>query len=361
VGGLSIGARQLVEIARALLDEARILIMDEPTSSLSREDSGMLFKVIRRMRDRGVGVIYISHFLEEVQKVADRFTILRDGRSVGSGRMSDIGLDRMIQMMVGKKFKEMFPRVAHTPGEDVLSLEGLRGKTMRAPVSIRLRRGEILGVAGLVGAGRTEMLRTIFGLEAAREGEVFIRGAPGHRADPWLRIRQGMGFMSEDRQGEGLALSMSVTDNLTLSDLSPYSRGGILNLRARGRAVEDHIGRLNIRASNPSRPVRTLSGGNQQKVALARLLHQRADILLLDEPTRGIDVLSKSQIYKWMGGLASAGKAIIFVSSYLPELMGVCDRIAVFHRGRLTDVRPVEQWNEESILAAATTGGAERN
>jgi ribose transport system ATP-binding protein len=355
---LSVGAKQVVEIARALLNKARILVMDEPTSSLSQEDSLRLFEIIRRLKTQDVSVIYISHFLEEVQKVADRYTVLRDGRNVGSGPMEGASLEDIIQLMVGQKFTEMFPRVPHERGEVVVRLKDMKGMRMAIPVSLSLARGEILGVAGLVGSGRTEMLRTMFGLDSMERGCLVVSGIETARGTPWARIGQGFGLLSEDRQGEGLALALSLADNVTLSCFGPYLRHGLLRVARQAKSAGDWIEKLKIKARGPLQKVFSLSGGNQQKVALARLLHQKADVLLLDEPTRGIDVVSKAQIYEWIGELAREGKAVLFVSSYLPELLGVCDRIAVFHRGGLVDVRDASGWNAQSLMAAATVGRA---
>jgi ribose transport system ATP-binding protein len=356
---LSVGAKQVVEIARALVGEAKVLIMDEPTSRLTQEDTLRLFQIIQKMKNQGVGIIYISHFLEEVQKVADRFTVLRDGKKIHSGRMEDTSMDDLILMMVGQKFVEMFPRVDHEIGDVVLRLKGMKGQRMAEKVDLTLRRGEILGVAGLIGAGRTETLRTVFGLDSIEEGSLKVGKVETKRGTPWIRIGQSIGMLSEDRQEEGLALSLSVADNLTLSRFSPYKKWGLLRLKKRRSAVQHWLRQAKIKAQDPDQPVFGLSGGNQQKVALARLLHQEADILLLDEPTRGIDVMSKSQIYEWMGKLVQQGKAIIFVSSYLPELLGVCDKIAVFHRGKLIDFRPVPDWDAQSIMTVATLGRSE--
>ncbi|MEW5900982.1 MAG: sugar ABC transporter ATP-binding protein [Acidobacteriota bacterium] len=353
---LGIAARQVVEIARALLVEAKILVMDEPTSSLSGEDSLRLFAIIRRLRSQGVSIIYISHFLEEVQQVADRFTVLRDGKKVGSGLMAETSLDKIIGLMVGGEVKETSPRPAPQRGEKALEAAGLKGKRMAAPVSLSLGRGEILGLAGLVGSGRTEFLRTLFGLDDLASGFVSIGRGEVLRKGPRDRIRRGLGFLSEDRQGEGLALSRTIVDNLTLSHFSPYVRLGFLRVNKQKKAGWEWIQRMKIKAQSPGQSVQSLSGGNQQKVALARLLHQNADVFLLDEPTRGIDIISKSQVYQWMGELASLGKSILFVSSYFPELLAVCDRIAVFHRGLLVDSRPAAEWDEEGLLALATTG-----
>ncbi len=354
---LGMGARQIIEITRALMDEARILVMDEPTSSLTREDTECLFQIIPKLKAQGVSIIYISHFLEEVQAAADRYTVLRDGRNAGSGAIAGTPLSALIKLMIGREASEMFPRVEHRPAGVVLSLRALKGIRMAEAVTLELRRSEILGLAGLVGAGRTETLRALFGLDASDRGGVEVEGRPG-RSAPQHRIRQGLGLLSEDRQGEGLALTRTLTDNITLSRLRPYRRRGLLSIRRREEAAASWMRTLSIKARDPRQKAAALSGGNQQKVALARLLHQEAKILLLDEPTRGIDVMSKSQIYEWMGRLAADGRGLLFVSSYFPELLGVCDRIAVFHRGRVVAVRPAGEWTEEGLLAAATTGKA---
>ncbi|MBN2244915.1 MAG: sugar ABC transporter ATP-binding protein [Candidatus Aminicenantes bacterium] len=356
VGNLSVGARQIVEITRALIGEANIIIMDEPTSSLSLEDCERLFEIILKLKHKGVGIIYISHFLEEVQRVADRYTVLRDGRMISSGAMHEVSLDEIIHLMVGQEFTELFPRVDHRIEEVVLAVEGLKGKNMLEPIDLELRKGEILGVAGLIGAGRTEMLRTLFGLDKIEKGVIIISGKKVSQGNPRERIKQGVGFLSEDRQAEGLALSLSLADNLTMSRYGPYIRHGFIDLKKQEKETSRFLDLMNIKADNPDQAVDNLSGGNQQKVALARLLHQEAEILLLDEPTRGIDVVSKSQIYEWIGSLSAHGKSIIFVSSYLPELLGVCDNIAVFHRFRLVALRPVQEWDAHSIMTAAALG-----
>ncbi|MEX2303277.1 MAG: sugar ABC transporter ATP-binding protein [Bryobacterales bacterium] len=352
-GSLSIGAQQLAEIARALVTQARIVVLDEPTSSLTRPDVERLFEVVRKLAGQGVSVVYISHFLEEVEQIADSFTVLRDGRSVGSGATRKVSRDEIIRWMVGRELKEMFPRVPHAPGDPILSLDQLAVAPAVQEASFELRRGEILGIAGLIGAGRTEMLRAIFGLEPIASGRVRLAAFEG-AATPATRLRQGLGLLSEDRKNEGLAVRMSVEDNLVLSRLDPYARFGWLSGNAVRQGAAGWIEKLGIRTAAPDSPVESLSGGNQQKVQLARLLHHDCDVLLLDEPTRGIDVASKVHIYDWIGRLAAEGKAVLFVSSYIPELLGICDRLAVMHRGRLTPPAPVEQWDEHSIMLAAT-------
>ncbi len=357
-GDLSIGAQQLVEVARALAAEARVVVMDEPTSSLTQADTEVLFEVIRTLRNSGVSVIYISHFLEEVRAVADRFTVLRDGRAVGTGEVASTPTAEIIRLMVGRELDEMYHRTPHEVGEPVLGLEALTGEPMPKEADLRLRRGEILGVAGLIGSGRTELVRAVFGLEPVAGGEVRVEGISCTGWGPPRMLRRGVGYLSEDRKTEGLAENLSVADNLTLSRLQPYVSCGLLSRAKVMGAARQWIDRLGIRTQGPDQPITGLSGGNQQKVALARLLHQEADVLLLDEPTRGIDVGSKADIYALIGELAAQGKAILWISSYLPELLGVCDSLAVMHRGYLSEKRPVADWTPEAIMEVATGGDA---
>ncbi len=358
VADLGPAACQLVEIARALLLDVRVLVLDEPTSSLTREDAERLFALVRKLAGRGVSVVYISHFLEEVQQVADRFTVLRDGRTAGGGDVAAFSAGRIVELMVGRPLAEQYPRVPHSAGPPVLELTDLTGERLPRGVSLTLHRGEVLGLAGVVGAGRTELLRAVYGLAPVRGGTVKVAGvsAPVRGAAlPRRRIVAGLGFLSEDRKQEGLALAQSIADNLTYTRPGPYVRGGFLRLAERRRHVGEWLTRLAVRCSGPEQPVGALSGGNQQKVALGRLLHQDADVLLLDEPTRGVDVGSKAEIYRLVGELAATGKAVLFVSSYLPELLGVCDRVGVMSRGGLRAVRPAGEWTPHEILAYATS------
>lgn len=358
-GGLSIGAQQLVEVARALVSDARVLIFDEPTSSLTERDAERLFVLIDRLRARGLAIVYISHFLEEVGRVAQRYTVLRDGRTVASGLMGGVTQGQIIEQMVGRTLSEMFPRAARSPGEPLLEVSELMGRRMPRRASLTVRRGEVVGIAGLVGAGRTELLRAVFGLDVVRSGRVKVGVLEdGRVATPARRIAQGLGYLSEDRKGEGLALGRSIEDNLTYTALRRYARLGWLNLRERRKRALEWTERLRVKAEGPWQSVGSLSGGNQQKVALARLLHQEADIFLLDEPTRGIDVGSKAEIYRLIGEQAAKGKGVLMVSSYLPELLGICDRVAVMSRGVLSEARPVTEWTEHSIMEVATGGGS---
>ena len=352
-GSLSVGAQQLIEVARALVSKARVIVFDEPTSSLTERDSARLFEVIDRLRSRGLAIVYISHFLEEVKRVAQRYVVLRDGRSVGSGGMADASLSTIVAQMVGRELTELFPKIPRQAGEPVLKLSRFSGRKLPKGVDLVLHRGEVLGIAGLVGAGRTELLRAIFGLDPVKTGEVKVGGTFDTRSNPRRRIAEGVGLLSEDRKAEGLALGRSIEDNLTYSALGRHARWGWLDLKGRRREARRWMDALHVKASGPGQPIGALSGGNQQKVALARLLHQDADVLLLDEPTRGIDVGSKAEIYRLIGEQAAAGKAVLMVSSYLPELMGICDRIAVMSRGALSEARPVEGLTEHAIMDLA--------
>ena len=356
VHALTIAEKQLVEIARALLGQPKVIIMDEPTSSLTQVDAENLFAVIGRLKARGVSVIYISHFLEECQRVCDRYTVLRDGESVATGEMSAARIGDLIRLMVGRDLNEIYPRTPHSQGAVVLELQRLAGDGKPSAVTLGLRAGEILGVAGLVGAGRTETLRALFGLDRVAGGCVLVRGQDRTRSCPTARLAEGIGLLSENRKEEGLMLNRSLADNLTITRFGPVARGGFIQRRRQHAAAADWMRKLDVKAREPGQLMGELSGGNQQKIALARLLHHEAQVFLLDEPTRGIDVGSKAHIYRLMGELAAQGKSVIFVSSYLPELLGVCDSLGVMCRGVLGGVKPVGEWNEHSVMAAAIGG-----
>ena len=357
---LTIAEQQIIEIARALAGQPRVLIMDEPTSSLTRIDTENLFGVIERLKERGVSIVYISHFLEECQRICDRYTVLRDGESVGTGEMKKSDLDEIIHLMVGREMKEIYPRIDHTIGEPVLEFQNIAGMTKPRSVSLQLREGEIFGIAGLIGAGRTETLRAVFGLDRIKGGVIFVYGNPSTHRSPAQRLAENIGFLSENRKEEGLLLNRSIADNTTLTNFKPVSRMGFIRNRKQFSVTSDWIRKLSVKARSPAQPMMELSGGNQQKIAMARLLQHDANILLLDEPTRGVDVGSKAQIYRLFGELARRGKAIIFVSSYFPELLGICDTIGVMCRGELSELRPADEWTEHGIIAAAV-GRTETN
>jgi ribose transport system ATP-binding protein len=348
----SIAEQQMVEIARAMLGSPRVLIMDEPTSSLTQVDVEKLFAAIARLKARGVSIIYISHFLEECQRIADRHTVLRDGETVASGAMDSADLAEIIHHMVGRDLDDIYPKIPHDMGETVLEVREVFGERRPSGATFKLRRGEILGVAGLIGAGRTETLRAILGLDRIKSGVVAIHGK-ALRPSPPRALGRGVGMLSENRKEEGLMLNLNLVENLTLPRMKPFTCAGLLDTFRQRQATAEWMDKLQVRARTALQPIGELSGGNQQKIAIGRLLHSGAEILLLDEPTRGIDVGSKAQIYQLIGELAAAGRSIVFVSSYLPELLGVCDTIAVMCRGRIADARPAEDWTEHSIIAAA--------
>ncbi len=353
-GAFSIATQQIIEIARALLTKPKVLIMDEPTSSLTQADTERLFEAILRLRAQGVSVIYISHFLEECRRICDRFTVLKDGETVGSGDMKSASLDHIVTLMTGREVKDLYPRKPHATGDVVLEVKDAASAPRLKRASLQVRAGEIFGLAGLIGAGRTDLLRTIFGLDEVDAGQVAIVGSPAEHCTPRARWAQGVGFLSENRKEEGLMLTQSIADNITLTKHEAFGRFGFINGARQRATAQRWVEELRIKCRDGSQAIGQLSGGNQQKVALARLLEHPARIFLLDEPTRGIDVGSKAQIYQIVGDLAASGKAVIVISSYLPELLGLCDTIGVMCRGELCAVRPRAQWNEAEIMRVAT-------
>ena len=352
VGRQSVATQQLIEIARALVSNARIILFDEPTSSLPQKDVTRLFEIIRRLKQDGIGIVYISHFLEEVREVSDNYSVLRDGSHVGSGVIDDVSDEQIVSLMVGRDIDNLFPTIPHEPGEPYVQVDRLRGTPYPRSVSVHLRRGEIFGVAGLVGAGRTELLRSIFALDNTTAGSVAVDGAKIAKSVA-ARKRAGFGLLSEDRKSEGLAQDLSIIENTTMGQLSAYSTLGVVNLRQRDRDATALMKKVEVKAHSGNQSVSELSGGNQQKVAIARILHQEAEILMLDEPTKGIDVGTKAEIYRMMGQLAAEGRTVVFVSSYLPELLAVCDRIGVMTRGALREVRDASDWTEDEVMAVA--------
>jgi ribose transport system ATP-binding protein len=358
VASLSVAAQQIVEIARAIAVGSRVLVLDEPTSSLGRADVDHLFELLRHLKAQGHAIVYISHFIEEVKSVADRFIVLRDGRNAGGGDTAAATHDDIVALMVGQSVSNLFPRSARIRGEAILEVNELEPGS----ASFTLHRGEIFGVAGVLGSGRTHLLRTLFGLEPVRSGRVRV-GVYSGVARPHERWMQGMGLLSEDRKEEGLALALDVADNVTMSKLSPFGPAGLVFPARQRDAAARWISELAIKCAGPAQKAGELSGGNQQKIAIARLLHHNVDILVLDEPTRGIDVGSKAQIYRLIDALVAdspGGKprAVLMVSSYLPELLGLCDRIAVMQRGRLGEALPAQSLTEHDLMLAATGGTA---
>ncbi len=351
---LTMPQQQLVEIARALGAEARILILDEPTASLSEEDTRNLFRVIRELRARGVGMIYISHRLEELPLIADRVTVLRDGCTIDTRPMPEMDRQQLIRMMVGRELSSVFPKRTVDLGNVALELRHLEcTETGVNDVNLTLRAGEILGLAGLVGSGRTELARTIFGLTPADKGEILLRGDAVKIISPEQAIKRGVAYVPEDRRRHGVVLELPISSNITLASLDRLSRFGALDFRQEKEIAADYTQRLGIKTPAIFAPVATLSGGNQQKVALSRWLVTKPSVLILDEPTQGIDVGAKSEIHALMTDLAAQGVAILMISSELPEILGMSDRIAVMHGGTIAGILDRVEATQQKILALA--------
>ena len=357
-GNLSIGQQQLVEIAKALSIDARILIMDEPTSSLSAGESERLFEVISELRERGVSIIYISHRLAEVKMLSDRVTIFRDGEFAGNLCGDEITHDAMVKHMVGRDISQYYSHESNSNGETILNVTNLR--TQANPeheISFQVHKGEIVGISGLVGAGRTELLDTLFGVAPAIAGTISVAGQAVEINSPADAIQLGMALVPEDRKGQGLVLEMSVKENTSLASLKTHALNGIFrNAEREEQDTSEMIARLRTKTPNADQTVGFLSGGNQQKVVLGKWLATSPSILLLDEPTRGIDIGAKQEIYQLMEELAGKGMAVLFVSSELEEIIGMSDRTIVMHEGRITGELSRKDLTEESIMHLATGG-----
>lgn len=362
VGQLGIAQQQLVEIAKALSHNARILVLDEPTAALNDSESEALFATIRNLRSSGLGIVYISHRLDEVLKLADRITVLRDGRSISTRSRQEIDRGQLVSLMVGREITQVFPESHHAAGEVMLAVRGItvdhpdipRRKVL-SKIDFEVRAGEVLGIAGLMGAGRTALLNVLFGtFPAHAEGEIRVCGRRIDIKQPEDAIANGIAFVTEDRKRFGLSLIASVLENATLASLEKMSSGGVLRRQEEVARVERSMTELRIKASSPETIVGTLSGGNQQKVVLAKWLLTNPRILLLDEPTRGIDIAAKQEIYQQMNELAQRGLALVVVSSEMEELRGLCDRIIVLHDGRITGRFTQAEATAERIMACAT-------
>jgi ABC-type sugar transport system ATPase subunit len=355
VGRLSAADRQLVEITRAIVEARRVIVMDEPTSSLTNQEVVVLFRLIRDLKSRGLAVIYISHRLEELPEIADRLTVLRDGRAVYTGPWGEITTDEMIRHMAGRELKEIFPPRRRSVGEVKLRVTGLTRAPKFYNVSFEARAGEVVGVAGLAGAGRTEMVEAIFGAQPAESGEIEfgsekITSTAGR---PNRSVARGLSLLTEDRKRTGLCLNLPLATNITLANIRALVRGGRLRRKAEFNVAGNLILKLGIRPPSPSKPVGRLSGGNQQKSLLARWLFANSQVFLLDEPTRGVDVAARSEIYREINELAEAGAAIVMVSSDLPELLGMSDRILVMRRGRIVAELDAKKTSQEEVLKYA--------
>jgi ribose transport system ATP-binding protein len=356
VGGLTVAKQQMVEIAKALSFNSRVLIMDEPTAALNNAEIAELFKMIRELKARGVGVVYISHKMDELKQISDRVTVLRDGEYVGTVPTAATSIDTIISMMVGRKLTDA-PREAAAAARSGIALEvtNLNCGPLVRNVSFTLRRGEILGFAGLMGAGRTEVARAVFGADRAQSGEIVVLGKRASIRSPKHAVKAGIGYLSEDRKRYGLAVGMDVASNVVMADLARYLSFSVFLKR---RQIRDTVTRfirlLDIRTPSAAQEVRLLSGGNQQKIVVAKWLARDCDILFFDEPTRGIDVGAKAEIYKLLRGLAVQGKAIVMISSELPEILRMSDRIVVMCEGRITGELSARDASQERIMQLAT-------
>lgn len=357
VGELSVGQQQLVEIAKALSIQADILVLDEPTAALTNREIESLFEVIAGLKSKGVGMIYISHRMEEIFQISDRITVLRDGQYVGTKETATTNMDELVKMMVGREIKDRFPKVSIAAGAERLRVENLSRRGKLEPISFSLRSGEILGIAGLMGAGRTELARSLFGADRFDQGKIFVDGKQVKISKPSDAIRAGIALITEDRKGEGLILSQTVRENVALPNLDSLSTFRVMNRGKESALTEQLIKQLLIKTNGTEQTVGSLSGGNQQKVVIGKWLATEPKILILDEPTRGVDIGAKKEIYDVMNRLAEQGVAIIMISSELPEVLGMSDRILVMHEGRLTGEFTREEATQEKIMHAAAGGG----
>lgn len=359
VRGLSVADQQLVEIAKALSVDARVLVMDEPTASLSSREVERLFTIMRQLRDRGVAVLFVDHRMEEVFEIADRVSVLRDGRHVITAAASDLTPDDAIRHMVGRRLESLFPKENASIGEVALEVRGLARKGVFTDVSFEVRRGEILGLAGLVGAGRTEIARVLFGIDRADAGEVLVLGNPVTIKSPADAMRLGIVYVPEDRHEHGLVLDFSIAANVSLPIVKKLSRFLVIDRDHEEKLAGDYAKQLQIRATSVEQSAAGLSGGNQQKVVIAKWLATEPTVLLLDEPTHGVDIGAKAEVHRIISQLAAQGMAIILISSELPELLGMADRVLVLHEGRIAAGYNREELSQERIMAAAT-GHAEK-
>jgi ribose transport system ATP-binding protein len=358
---LTVGQQQMVEIAKALSINARVLIMDEPTSSLSGGESARLFQVIRDLRQQGVSIVYISHRLAEVQDLSDRAVVLRDGANAGELERGQITHDNLVRLMVGRDVSRIFSRQPCQPGRTVLEVQGVRTTAWPAhAVSFSLRAGEVVGIAGLVGAGRTELLRTLFGIDAPLAGSIVAAGQTLQLRSPQDASAAGIALVPEDRKQQGIVLDMAIRQNIGLASAHRHSKAGFLSFSTEQAQSQEMCSRLRVRMPNDQARVGNLSGGNQQKVVLGKWLALRPNVLLLDEPTRGIDVGAKQEIYQLMDELAQQGLAVLFVSSELEEILGMSDRVLVMHEGRVTGQLQRDQLSEQAIMKLATGFFAEQ-
>ncbi|OJV17607.1 MAG: D-xylose ABC transporter ATP-binding protein [Dyadobacter sp. 50-39] len=350
---LSVAQMQMVEIAKAISNNAKVIIMDEPTSAISDKEVATLFQIIRDLQAQGVSIIYISHKMDEIFRISDTITVLRDGKYMGTRAARDLDHNALIAMMVGREIDQMFPEATRPVGQEILSVHNLGKAGKFSNISFNVKSGEILGLAGLMGAGRTEIARAIFGLDGWDEGEISIKKAPLRARTPREAIERGVGYVSEDRKGLGFIPRMSVKDNITLSSINSHRKGGFIDTHSEQSAAEKMIADLKIKTAGAGQHVTYLSGGNQQKVVIGKVLLASPEIIILDEPTRGVDVGAKFEIYKLIRSLADQGMAIIMISSELPEILGLSDRILVLSKGKQTALLSKAEATQELIMRHA--------
>ncbi|WP_163531173.1 sugar ABC transporter ATP-binding protein [Halobacillus ihumii] len=355
-GHLSVGKQQMVEIARAVSTNAEMIIMDEPTAALTEREIERLFDVVNSLREQNVSIVYISHRMEEIFQICDRITVLRDGSYVGTEHISETSFKAIVKMMVGRELGERFPERTSVVGDVVLEVTNLARTGLFTDVSFTVHQGEILGVAGLMGAGRTEIMEAIFGSRKKSHGSISLNGQPLTIKHPQDAIRSGIGYITEDRKDEGLVLNLSIRENMALTNLKAISKNGVISSSNEMKLIDELIDKLHVRTTGREQEVRSLSGGNQQKVVIAKWLGIKPKLLILDEPTRGVDVGAKKEIYHIMNELTEQGVAIIMVSSELPEVLGVSDRIMVIHEGKVARIIDRDEADQEKVMAAATGG-----
>ena len=353
---LSVGQQQMVEICKALMVDAKVLIMDEPTAALTQSETEVLFEVIKSLRAKGVSIVYISHRMEEIFELCDRITILRDGSYIGTRFIKDITMDDIVQMMIGREIGERYPKREVTIGEEVIRVEGLTHAKMFRDVNFSVRAGEVLGVSGLMGAGRTEIMQAIFGNMPIVSGKIFIDGKEVSIKNPRQAIAAGIGFITEDRKTEGLLLEKSIAENIELANLGKVSNKSVLSVKKGAELVKQGIEEFRIKCFGPEHECGNLSGGNQQKVVLAKWIYTDPKILILDEPTRGVDIGAKKEIYSVINEMAAKGVAVIMVSSELPEVLGMSDRIMVVHEGKVTGIIDGATADQAKVMTLATGG-----
>ena len=350
---LRVAEQQMVEVAKALSLDARISIMDEPTAALTEHEIKKLFATIRSLKKKGVAIVYISHRMEELFEIGDRVTVLRDGRSVGTYDVPAMTKSELIRLMVNRELTDLFPKEKVARGPEVLRVEGLSTQTGLKDITFSLHKGEVLGISGLLGAGRTELARAIFGLDKITSGTIYLEGSSRKLDSPRRAINAGIGFLTEDRKSQGLVLPLSVKENLCLSSVDKFSRWGVMNPKQEQQAADRYVKELRIRTPSLNQKVVFLSGGNQQKVVLSKWLCSEAEIFIFDEPTRGVDVGAKTEIYQLMNRLTASGVAIIMISSELLEVLGMSDRILVMRGGRVTGEFSAAEATQERILQCA--------